>query len=323
MRRIKMTIKDAFNRLQNEDHVYMIFNTNSIVPYVRCDTDDTMLDYASLYFSEEMALADAKALTAEGLGPKTAMKINKDQIVSVLIDTLYLGIDAIKFNLEEESMIIETEQMVRIDPDVKSPDGKPYLINRPAQISMVYLVQELMKRPDSPRRDPQLLNEYQTEALRDIANSSFYVAFTELKDKAPASEGAAENADSPDTEASDTDNGAAPDNESSTADTNGKSGENDMKHVKKFVPAVLKDKEGRLMLPIFTDINELKKAFRGQPEQKVPYRAMPYREIVAAFINDKAKLDGIIVNPAGVKLPMLKKSVQTLAADRRFIPEEK
>ena len=320
-----MTIKDAFNRLQNEDHVYMIFNTNSIVPYVRCDTDDTMLDYASLYFSEEMALADAKALTAEGLGPKTAMKINKDQIVSVLIDTLYLGIDAIKFNLEEESMIIETEQMVRIDPNVKSPDGKPYLINRPAQISMVYLVQELMKRPDSPKRDPQLLNEYQTEALRDIANSSFYVAFTELKDKAPAAaaEGAAENADSSDNAASGTDTGAAPDNEASTAAADGKSGESGSEYVKKFVPAVLKDKEGRLMLPIFTDINELKKAFRGQPEQKVPYRAMPYREIVAAFINDKAKLDGIIVNPAGVKLPMLKKSVQTLAADKRFIPEEK
>lgn len=320
-----MTIKDAFNRLQNEDHVYMIFNTNSIVPYVRCDTDDTMLDYASLYFSEEMALADAKALTAEGLGPKTAMKINKDQIVSVLIDTLYLGIDAIKFNLEEESMIIETEQMVRIDPNVKSPDGKPYLINRPAQISMVYLVQELMKRPDSPKRDPQLLNEYQTEALRDIANSSFYVAFTELKDKAPAAaaEDTAENADSSDNAASGTDTGAATDNNAATADADGKSGESGSEHVKKFVPAVLKDKEGRLMLPIFTDINELKKAFRGQPEQKVPYRAMPYREIVAAFINDKAKLDGIIVNPAGVKLPMLKKSVQTLAADKRFIPEEK
>lgn len=318
-----MTIKDAFNRLQNEDHVYMIFNTNSIVPYVRCDTDDTMLDYASLYFSEEMALADAKALTAEGLGPKTAMKINKDQIVSVLIDTLYLGIDAIKFNLEEESMIIETEQMVRIDPNVKSPDGKPYLINRPAQISMVYLVQELMKRPDSPKRDPQLLNEYQTEALRDIANSSFYVAFTELKDKAPAAEGTAENAGSSDNAASGTDTGAAPDNEASTAAADGKSSEPGTEHVKKFVPAVLKDKECRLMLPIFTDINELKKAFRGQPEQKVPYRAMPYREIVAAFINDKAKLDGIIVNPAGVKLPMLKKSVQTLAADKRFIPEEK
>ena len=320
-----MTIKDAFNRLQNEDHVYMIFNTNSIVPYVRCDTDDTMLDYASLYFSEEMALADAKALTAEGLGPKTAMKINKDQIVSVLIDTLYLGIDAIKFNLEEESMIIETEQMVRIDPNVKSPDGKPYLINRPAQISMVYLVQELMKRPDSPKRDPQLLNEYQTEALRDIANSSFYVAFTELKDKAPAAaaEGTAENADSSDNAAPGTDTGAATDNNAATADADGKSGESGSEHVKKFVPAVLKDKEGRLMLPIFTDINELKKAFRGQPEQKVPYRAMPYREIVAAFINDKAKLDGIIVNPAGVKLPMLKKSVQTLAADKRFIPEEK
>ena len=318
-----MTIKDAFNRLQNEDHVYMIFNTNSIVPYVRCDTDDTMLDYASLYFSEEMALADAKALTAEGLGPKTAMKINKDQIVSVLIDTLYLGIDAIKFNLEEESMIIETEQMVRIDPNVKSPDGKPYLINRPAQISMVYLVQELMKRPDSPKRDPQLLNEYQTEALRDIANSSFYVAFTELKDKAPAAEDTAENADSSDYAASGTDTGAATDNNAATADADGKSGESGSEHVKKFVPAVLKDKEGRLMLPIFTDINELKKAFRGQPEQKVPYRAMPYREIVAAFINDKAKLDGIIVNPAGVKLPMLKKSVQTLAADKRFIPEEK
>ena len=320
-----MTIKDAFNRLQNEDHVYMIFNTNSIVPYVRCDTDDTMLDYASLYFSEEMALADAKALTAEGLGPKTAMKINKDQIVSVLIDTLYLGIDAIKFNLEEESMIIETEQMVRIDPNVKSPDGKPYLINRPAQISMVYLVQELMKRPDSPKRDPQLLNEYQTEALRDIANSSFYVAFTELKDKAPAAaaEDTAENADSSDNAASGTDTGAATDNNAATADADGKSDESGSEHVKKFVPAVLKDKEGRLMLPIFTDINELKKAFRGQPEQKVPYRAMPYREIVAAFINDKAKLDGIIVNPAGVKLPMLKKSVQTLAADKRFIPEEK
>ena len=318
-----MTIKDAFNRLQNEDHVYMIFNTNSIVPYVRCDTDDTMLDYASLYFSEEMALADAKALTAEGLGPKTAMKINKDQIVSVLIDTLYLGIDAIKFNLEEESMIIETEQMVRIDPNVKSPDGKPYLINRPAQISMVYLVQELMKRPDSPKRDPQLLNEYQTEALRDIANSNFYVAFNELKDKTAAAEGAAENADSSDNAASGTDTGAATDNNAATADADGKSGESGSEHVKKFVPAVLKDKEGRLMLPIFTDINELKKAFRGQPEQKVPYRAMPYREIVAAFINDKAKLDGIIVNPAGVKLPMLKKSVQTLAADKRFIPEEK
>ena len=320
-----MTIKDAFNRLQNEDHVYMIFNTNSIVPYVRCDTDDTMLDYASLYFSEEMALADAKALTAEGLGPKTAMKINKDQIVSVLIDTLYLGIDAIKFNLENDSMIIETEQMVRIDPNVKSPDGKPYLINRPAQISMVYLVQELMKRPDSPKRDPQLLNEYQTEALRDIANSSFYVAFTELKDKAPAAaaEDTAENADSSDNAASGTDTGAATDNNAATADADGKSGESGSEHVKKFVPAVLKDKEGRLMLPIFTDINELKKAFRGQPEQKVPYRAMPYREIVAAFINDKAKLDGIIVNPAGVKLPMLKKSVQTLAADKRFIPEEK
>ena len=320
-----MTIKDAFNRLQNEDHVYMIFNTNSIVPYVRCDTDDTMLDYASLYFSEEMALADAKALTAEGLGPKTAMKINKDQIVSVLIDTLYLGIDAIKFNLEEESMIIETEQMVRIDPNVKSPDGKPYLINRPAQISMVYLVQELMKRPDSPKRDPQLLNEYQTEALRDIANSSFYVAFTELKDKAPAAaaEDTAENAGSSDNAASGTDTGAATDNNAATADADGKSDESGSEHVKKFVPAVLKDKEGRLMLPIFTDINELKKAFRGQPEQKVPYRAMPYREIVAAFINDKAKLDGIIVNPAGVKLPMLKKSVKTLAADKRFIPEEK
>ena len=320
-----MTIKDAFNRLQNEDHVYMIFNTNSIVPYVRCDTEDTMLDYASLYFSEEMALADAKALTAEGLGPKTAMKINKDQIVSVLIDTLYLGIDAIKFNLENDSMIIETEQMVRIDPNVKSPDGKPYLINRPAQISMVYLVQELMKRPDSPKRDPQLLNEYQTEALRDIANSSFYVAFTELKDKAPAAaaEGTAENADSSDNAAPGTDTGAAPDNEASAADTDGNSDDKNSEHVKKFVPAVLKDKEGRLMLPIFTDINELKKAFRGQPEQKVPYRAMPYREIVAAFINDKAKLDGIIVNPAGVKLPMLKKSVQTLAADKRFIPEEK
>ena len=284
-----------------------------------------MLDYASLYFSEEMALADAKALTAEGLGPKTAMKINKDQIVSVLIDTLYLGIDAIKFNLEEESMIIETEQMVRIDPNVKSPDGKPYLINRPAQISMVYLVQELMKRPDSPKRDPQLLNEYQTEALRDIANSSFYVAFTELKDKAPAAaaEDTAENADSSDNAASGTDTGAATDNNAATADADGKSGESGSEHVKKFVPAVLKDKEGRLMLPIFTDINELKKAFRGQPEQKVPYRAMPYREIVAAFINDKAKLDGIIVNPAGVKLPMLKKSVQKLAADKRFIPEEK
>ena len=320
-----MTIKDAFNRLQNEDHVYMIFNTNSIVPYVRCDTDDTMLDYASLYFSEEMALADAKALTAEGLGPKTAMKINKDQIVSVLIDTLYLGIDAIKFNLEEESMIIETEQMVRIDPNVKSPDGKPYLINRPAQIRMVYLVQELMKRPDSPKRDPQLLNEYQTEALRDIANSSFYVAVTELKDKAPAAaaEDTAENAGSSDNAASGTDTGAATDNNAATADADGKSDESGSEHVKKFVPAVLKDKEGRLMLPIFTDINELKKAFRGQPEQKVPYRAMPYREIVAAFINDKAKLDGIIVNPAGVKLPMLKKSVQTLAADKRFIPEEK
>ena len=46
--RLFMNIKDALDKLSAQEFVYMIYNRSSFVPYVCCDTDDTMLDYACL-----------------------------------------------------------------------------------------------------------------------------------------------------------------------------------------------------------------------------------------------------------------------------------
>lgn len=291
-----MNIKEIVDKLQKAEDVYMIFNVNSIVPYVCCDTEDTMLDYASLYFDEEKAVAKAKELTDEGLGTKRAMKISNKSILALLTDTLYYGIDAIKFYTDDGDIIIETDQMVRLDKDARGKDGKPYLSNRSAQISMIYLVQELLKDPKGGKQDPKRTAAAQTEVLANIVNSPFYIAFTEMK---------------PETEADgNADAAKAADKKNDTPDG------------KKFAPALLKDKAGKLMLPVFTDINELRKAFRGAPDQTVPYKAFKFRTIVEQLLPEGSNLDGIIINPAGVKLPMLNKAIHGLVKDPRFIEPE-
>ena len=289
-----MTIKQIVEKLQKAEDIFMIFNTNSLVPYVCCDTEDTMLDYASVYFDGAAAMLKAKELTEEGLGTKSAMKISNKSILSLLTDTLYYGIDAIKFYIGDESTIIETEQMIRIDQDAKGKDGKPYLFNRSAQISMIYLVQELLKDPKGGKQDPQRTAAAQTEVLANVVNSPFYIAFTEMKPETEAEcDAAAIDKKAPDT----------PDG-------------------KRFAPALLKDKDGKLMLPIFTDINELRKAFRGGKDQTVPYKAFKFRTIVDKLLVEGSNLDGVIINPAGVKLPMLNKAVHGLVKDPRFLPNE-
>ena len=113
-----MNIKDALDKLSAQEFVYMIYNRSSFVPYVCCDTDDTMLDYASLFFDEAAAKVKAEKLSKDG-HPVAPMKIKKEALQAMLTDTLYYGIDAIRFFDGDETVLVETGNMVRINADAK------------------------------------------------------------------------------------------------------------------------------------------------------------------------------------------------------------
>lgn len=287
-----MNIKDALDKLSAQEFVYMIYNRSSFVPYVCCDTDDTMLDYASLFFDEAAAKEKAEQLSKDG-HPVAPMKIKKEAFQAMLTDTLYYGIDAIRFFDGDETVLVETGNMVRIDADAKDAKGHPFIMNPSAQISMIYLVQELCQGEEHIKADKESFQRIQTEVLANIANADFYIAFTKIPDAKDDSVNAS----------------AAGSIDSSKEATEGE----------RFAPALLKDKAGKLMLPVFTDMNELKKAFRGSANQKIPYKGFKYRAIVGTMLTDGSKIEGIIINPAGVKLPLLSNAARALVKDPRFI----
>ncbi len=290
-----MNIKDALDKLSSQEFVYMIYNRSSFVPYVCCDTADTMLDYASLYFDESAAKDKAESLSADG-HPVAPMKIKKEAFQAMLTDMLYYGIDAVRFYDGDETVLVETDNMVRMNADARDAKGHPFLMNTSAQISMIYLVQELCQGEEHIKADRENFQRIQTEVLANIANADFYIAFTKVND---------------------TDDNSVKPYAAGNIDSDKKASGGE-----RFAPALLKDKAGKLMLPLFTDMNELKKAFRSSANQKIPYKGFKYRTIVDTMLPDGSKIDGIIINPAGVKLPLLSNAARALTKDSRFIQPE-
>lgn len=283
-----MTIKDALDKLSGQESVYMVYNRTSLVPYVSCDLEDTMLDYASLYFDEESARKRVNELGKDGQ-PTAVMQIKKESVQAILADALYYGIDAVRFFDAADSVMVELGEMVHLDPDARDAKGHPFLMNPSAQISMIYLIQELSRGEDYVKADKDNFQRIQTEVLANVANGDFYIAFTKMEE---------------------------PKKDDSSADVDNAKADSESE---RFAPALLKDKAGKLMLPLFTDMNELKKAFRGSSNQKIPYKGFKYRTIINTLLVDGAKIDGIVINPAGVKLPLLSNAAKSLVKDPRFI----
>lgn len=253
--------KAAAERLRKSEQVYVIFSQCTRMPYVVCD-DATYDDEILLYFQEETA-KDAVRRLLEKKEPVQALKIQKKDLLSFFVSLMPLGVNCIVVNQEPLP-----EKKSGQDRTEYNGSSRPGLIKIPIQLD------EIIRR-----------KELEGKSL--IENPQFHLTALYFMQKARKGRQ------------------AGPTEELKELH------EEMMAHYQKgkyIIPVkenagtlVMRQKNGQIFQPVFTDIQEFQKFLSMNRKEPIKTAVLPAEKIPGIL---SPEITGVAVNPLGVNLQL-------------------
>ena len=258
---VSTEMKQALVNLRNLEEIYVIMSGVTKMPFVLCD-EETFDDEVLVYYQEESAKEKAKTLAEDRYHVGIA-KIEKNVRLGFFTNLYTMGVNALAVNVgTEEEIRVQLEHLVVRKNKEELPDGKKLIENPELHLTAMYLMQE-MHRNIGPEM-PENVKELQEEMMAHYKKGTFIVGVQE-------------------------------DNQ-----------EELLAHYQKgtFLISVqedgqipvLKQKDGSMYQPIFTDMIEFTRFAQGK---KMKTAAIPADKIPEILIPD-AK--GVAINPFGVNV---------------------
>lgn len=253
--------KVAAEKLRKSEQVYVLFSQCTRMPYVVCD-DSTYDDEILLYFQEEAAKNAAKKLL-EKKEPVQALKIEKKDLLTFFVSLMPLGVNCILINQEPLSDKISKYTEYELSSD-------PALIEIPIQLDEIIRRKEPEEEGKVLIENPQfhLTALYFMQKVRKNRQVEFTEEIKELHEEM-------------------------------------------MAHYQKgkyIIPVkenagtlVMKQKDGQIFQPVFTDIQEYKKFLSMNREGSIKTAVLPAEKIPGILAPGTI---GVAVNPFGVNLQL-------------------
>lgn len=255
--------KAAAEKLRKSEQVYVLFSQCTRMPYVVCD-DNTYDDEILLYFQEETAKNAAKKLL-EKKEPVQALKIGKKDLLPFFVSLMLLGVNCILINQEPLP-----------DEISNGKDTEYELSSDPALTGIPIQLDEIIRRKE-PGEEGKVL----------IENPQFHLTALYFMQK------------------------VRKDRQVEFTEEIKELHEEMMAHYQKgkyIIPVkenagtlVMKQKDGQIFQPVFTDIQEYKKFLSMNREGSIKTAVLPAEKIPGILAPGTI---GVAVNPFGVNLQL-------------------
>ncbi|MCI9440216.1 MAG: SseB family protein [Ruminococcus sp.] len=255
--------KAAAERLRKPEQVYVLFSQCTRMPYVVCD-GNTYDDEILLYFQEETAKSAVKKLLEEK-EPVQALKIEKKDLLSFFVSLMPLGVNCILVN--QEPLPDKTYNGKETEDEMSS---EPALMEIPIQLD------EIIRRKEPEDKGKVL-----------IENPQFHLTALYFMQKVRKSR------------------------QAGLTDELKELHEEMMAHYQRgkyIIPVkenagtlVMKQKDGQIFQPVFTDVQEYKKFLSMNREEHIKTAVLPAEKIPGILAPETA---GVAVNPFGVNLQL-------------------
>lgn len=255
--------KAAAEKLRKSEQVYVLFSQCTRMPYVVCD-EKTYDDEILLYFQEETAKNAAKKLL-EKKEPVQALKIEKKDLLSFFVSLMPLGVNCILLNQEHlpDKMCSKEDTEHELSSDFA-------LIEIPIQLDEIIRRKEPEEEGKVLIENPQfhLTALYFMQKVRKNRQVEFTEELKELHEEMMAH----------------------------------------YQRGKYIIPVkenagtlVMKQKNGQIFQPVFTDIQEYKKFLSMNREEHIKTAVLPAEKIPGILAPETV---GVAVNPFGVNLQL-------------------
>lgn len=255
-------------KLQRLDVFYAAFSQFTRIPYVECDPE-TFDDQVYLFAEEEAAKAWVKESMEKQI-PLALVKIEKKQMMMYYTSLYLIGVNRLVFHNGAGFSYLPIEQVVTINQPEQKENGLPQS-NATLQLTMIYFLQEL-RRPGQPPEDRERrkrLQEMEQEMMANLVRAKYIMAI----------------------------------------DISKVEGEFDPKNPGKNIQIpYMKNQEGEILQPIFSDIWEFQK-FSQNYGSKLRVATVPFKGLLPSLIKE-AK--GYVLNPAGVNLVLLRQRLEAM-----------
>lgn len=254
--------KAAAEMLRKTEQVYVIFSQCTRMPYVVCD-DNTYDDEILLYFQEDDAKRAVKGLL-EKKEPVLALKVEKKNLLAFYVSLMPLGVNCILVNqyIQPEERSDEKENGERSDESA--------LVEIPIQLDEIIRRKETEEEGKILIENPQfhLTALYFMQNVRKTRQVKFTEELKELHEEMMAH----------------------------------------YQRGKYIIPVkenagtlVMKQKNGQIFQPVFTDIHEYKKFLSMNHEEHIKTAVLPADKIPGILAPETT---GVAVNPFGVNLQL-------------------
>ena len=257
-----MAVDNTFviKKLQELDEFFTVYSMGTRLPYVYCDPE-TFDDQIFLFASEE----DAKKFIVEKLQQKIQLqltKVPKDSMMMFYTNLHLIGVNCLVFTLNGMSTPLPIEKVVVV-PNLAQEAGKPPKANPTLMLTMIYYLQELRSVVSREKRDDEAytarLREMEQEVIMNLSRSNFIL----LMDVSDVEEGK---------------------DLRSQAD--------------KIKFPYLKDKQGKVLQPVFTDLFEFQK-FASTLKGKINLLTVTFDKLEKSMLRSAA---GYALNPGSINM---------------------
>lgn len=253
--------KAAAEMLRKAEQVYIIFSQCTRMPYVVCDPN-TYDDEILLYFREEAAKNAVKKLL-EKKEPVQALKVENKDLLAFYVSLMPLGVNCILVNQDT----LPDEQNVGKGNSYGMSAG-PAMVEIPIQLDEIILRKEEEGKVLIENPQLHLTALYFMQKVRKTKNVEFTEELKELHEEMLAH----------------------------------------YQRGKYIIPVkenagtlVMKQKNGQIFQPVFTDIQEYRKFFSMHRGKNVKSVVLPAGKIPEILAPEAA---GVAVNPFGVNLQL-------------------
>ena len=268
----KMAIDNSFmkKRLEKMEYLFALFSAATHLPFVECD-ENTFDDEIYVFATEEMMQTFAKSYAVKKY-PLQAMKLPKKMFAGFFSSLYQYGVTAVMFQDEGAPVRVPLSDLAEPTKMEGEMAEKLPVSNPELQLTAMYFVQE-MRKPVKERdaEEKQQLRELEEEMAHNFFKATFIVAF----------------------------------------DTSQIPGQWDPKDKSaKIGLPLIKAKDGRAFLPVFSDVVEFRKfAAKSKEKRKMRLVPTPFENLIR-FVPKEG--EGIAINPAGVDLAMTRAQLERL-----------
>ena len=268
-----ISVEDAVKELQARETVFVAYSQATKLPYVTCG-EETYNDQV-WFFAEEETLKEYGKKKLEDKILLMGMRYEKKDFPRMYGLLFSIGVNSVIWNNGADEIEIDLEKIVR-KPDLSQMEpAKRPLINPTLQLSGIYFMQEL-RRPVE-KEEHKNLRALEEELIANLKKSHFLVAMErdeENPKKIKAEFLIAINAEQ----------------------------EEDGKlHI-----PYLKNKEGQILQPVFSDVMEFEKFAKGK---KLRLAKIPFDKLPEILIN---QAEAMVFNPMGFNLILNKEQFKKI-----------